>query len=136
MRAALYGLAAAIWTRDITTAHRAARALEQLLGRSPLLTQAAELAEARLENALFAGAGAPLGLDAAVKRRQIAARPECRLELLRLPPRVRDDPALLEDDGPRCHGGTQKYQHDPLHDGARIEHQGPDRQVIAHYATP
>ena len=77
-------------------AHRAPRAFEEQFHGGSLLSQAAELPESRLEDALHTGAGAPLGFYAAIQGAEIAARPEGRLELICLAARLRNDPALAE----------------------------------------
>src|ERR1035438_1436099 len=52
------------------------------------------------------------------------------------PLQIGNHAALPEDDRPRRDGRHHQQRNDRLHDGTRIEHQGPDRQVIAHCATP
>ena len=116
--------------------HGSLRPGQLLLDGRPQLAQPAELAVARLEHTFEPRARASLDLDAAVERRQIAARPECFLELGGLTPRPRNDLAFAQYDRPRHHRCQQQQSHDRLHDRACIQHQIPHRQVIGHRATP
>src|SRR5688572_21002452 len=113
-------------------AHRASRALDDLLGAQARLLELAELAESRLENAGHALRRRVGTRHLAVQRAQVDAGPEARLEFLRARGRSFQHAALVDDDGPRGDRREHQQHHDELHEQARLEKQADDRDFTAH----
>ena len=126
----------AIQLAQLRHPHRAPRAVQQLLRRHALLAQPAELAESRLEDALQAGTRTSLGFNIAIQGGEIAAGPKRGFKFRGLAARAPDHLALAKDNGPGGDRSDQQQRHHHLHDGARIQHHAPNRQVIGHCATP
>src|SRR5205807_1084652 len=98
---------------ELRDAHRAPRALEQLLAPTGALTLARKLAEAELEDAGHAGRAAAR-LDRPVQLCQVIARPEAALEPVGFAARAPDVAALAEYDRPGAERGEQQYANDDL----------------------
>ena len=113
-------------------AHRPAGAVEQRAGvDDALLAQLEELAHARREDALHRRArGLPGRVGVQVV--EVSAGPELALELVVRGLDAAQAEQLAEDHRPARERREHEPGHDHLHDGARLQDERDDREVLVH----